>query len=111
MNSNLLTFKPVVICLFLSASCGQSGQNNRQADGVISQAFLQEVVTTKAVLQPFQKELSLTGKVTADPNKIITYSPLVSGVIVKSYFTLGDRVRRGETMVDIRSSELSGLQS
>lgn len=99
------------IALLFLVACGQSGQNNQQAEGTISKEFLQEVVTTKAALKQLQKELTLTGKVTADPDKTISYSPLVSGVIVKSYFTLGDRVNKGQTMLDIRSSELSSLQS
>ena len=98
------------VFLFLVA-CGQNGQNTRQSEGVIAEAFLKEVVTAKVIMQPPQKEFALTGKVTADPDRTISYSPLVSGVIVKNYFTLGDRVGKGQTMLEIRSSELSSLQS
>jgi cobalt-zinc-cadmium efflux system membrane fusion protein len=96
--------------LFLIA-CGNNKQAEQTVEGVIAEAFLKEVVTAKVVMQQPQKELSLTGKVTADPDRTISYSPLVSGVIVKSYFTLGDRVGKGQAMLDIRSSELSSLQS
>jgi cobalt-zinc-cadmium efflux system membrane fusion protein len=96
--------------LFLIA-CGHREPNNQQTEGAIAEAFLKEVVTAKVVMQQPQKEFTLTGKVTADPDRTISYSPLVSGVIVKSYFTLGDRVGKGQTMLDIRSSELSALQS
>jgi cobalt-zinc-cadmium efflux system membrane fusion protein len=96
--------------LFLTA-CGQRGQNNTSTEGVIPEAFLKEVVTVKASLQQLQKEFMLTGKVTADPNKTINYSSLISGIVVKSYFTLGDRVSKGQAMIDIRSAELSSLQS
>ena len=96
--------------LFLTA-CGQSAPNNPQTKEVISKTCLQEVVTAKAVFAPLQKELTLTGKVTADPNKTVSYTPLVSGVIVKSYITLGDHVSKGQTILDIRSAELSALQA
>jgi len=96
--------------LFLIA-CGNNKQTNQRADGVIADEFLKEVVTAKAASKQLQKEFTLTGKVTADPDKTISYSTLVSGVIVKSYFSLGDRVSKGQTMLDIRSSELSSLQS
>jgi len=99
-----------IVLLFLIA-CGQNKQSNQPAEGVIAEAFLKEVVTVKAVTKQLQKEFTLTGKVTADPDRTISYSPLVSGVVVKSYFTLGDRVGKGQTMLDIRSSELSSLQS
>jgi len=101
---------PFIAILFLAA-CGESGQNNQHTENVISKDFLHEVVTAKAELIQLQKELTLTGKVTADPNRTICYSSLVSGVIVKSHFGLGDRVYRGQTMLDIRSSELSALQA
>jgi cobalt-zinc-cadmium efflux system membrane fusion protein len=96
--------------LFLFA-CGQGKHNNQQTEGVIAEAFLKEVVTAKAISKQFQKEFTLTGKVTADPDRTISHSSLVSGIIVKSYFTLGDRVNKEQTMLDIRSSELSSLQS
>lgn len=99
------------ITLLLLAACGKNGNDNRQTEGAISKEFLQEVVTAKAISKPLRKEFSLTGKVIADPNKTVSYSPLVSGVIVKSYFTLGDRVSAGQTMLDLRSQELSSLQS
>ena len=99
------------IALLFLAACGNNKQDNQQAEGAISNKFLQEVVTAKAVLKQVKKEFTLTGKVTSDPDKTISYSPLVSGVIVKSYFTLGDRVSKGQTLLDIRSTDLSSLQS
>jgi len=100
-----------LIAILLFAACGAREQNSQQQQSAISKDFIQEVLTAKANPIQLQKELTLTGKVTADPNKTISYSPLVSGVIVKSHFGLGDRVHRGQTMLDIRSSELSALQS
>ena len=52
--------------------------------------FLQEVLTAKAELKRLQKEFTLAGKVVVDSDRTISYSPLVSGVVVKSYFSLGD---------------------
>jgi cobalt-zinc-cadmium efflux system membrane fusion protein len=95
----------------LLIACGNNKQANQTAEGVIAEEFLKEVVTAKAALKQLQKEFTLTGKITADPDKTVSYSTLVSGVIVKSYFSLGDRVSKGQTMLDIRSSELSSLQS
>lgn len=103
--------KIVYLSLLLLASCGGNNQEKQSADGAVSDTFLQEVVSVKATVQQLQKEFTLSGKVTADPDRTISYSPLVSGVIVKSYFSLGDRVQKGQTMLDIRSAELSSLQS
>lgn len=96
--------------LFLVA-CGKQGNNNAIPQQGVDGNFLQEIATTKASVQQLQKEFTLAGKVTADPDRTISYTPLVSGVIAKSYFSLGDRVQKGQVMLDIRSAELSGLQS
>jgi cobalt-zinc-cadmium efflux system membrane fusion protein len=101
----------IISLLFLVVACGNNKQANQITEGVIAEEFLKEVVTEKVTLKQLQKEFTLTGKITADPDCTINYSPLVSGVIVKSYFTLGDRVKIGQPMLDIRSSELSALQS
>jgi cobalt-zinc-cadmium efflux system membrane fusion protein len=99
------------LCLLFLFACGNNEPTNQVPEGTISEAFLKDVITAKAESKYLQKEFKLTGKVTADIDRTINYSPLVSGVIVKSYFTLGDRVSKGQTMLDIRSAELSGLQS
>lgn len=69
------------------------------------------MLTAKAELKRLQKEFTLAGKVVVDSDRTISYSPLVSGVVVKSYFSLGDYAEKGKRMVDIRSVELSSLQS
>lgn len=104
--------KRIIYFLFLLlVGCTESNQSNQTTQGSISKDFLQEVATAKVEMKHLQKEFTLAGKVVADPDRTISYSPLVSGVIVKNYFTLGDRVNKGKTMVDIRSAELSSLQS
>jgi len=101
-----------IFCLmFFVVACGNNEQANQTTEVIISESFLKDVMTAKAELKYLQKEVTLTGKITTDPDKVINYFPLVSGIIVKSYFTLGDRVKKGQTMFDIRSVELSGLQS
>jgi cobalt-zinc-cadmium efflux system membrane fusion protein len=100
-----------IFCLLLLAACGENRQTDQIVEGVITEAFLKEVVSGKVTMQQLQKEFTFTGKVIADPDRTIRYSPLVSGVIVKSYFTFGAHVNKGETMLDMLSPELSSLQS
>lgn len=49
--------------------------------------------------------------VTADPDKTISYSPLINGIVEKTYFSLGDKVKKGQVLMDLRSPELSNLQA
>lgn len=72
---------------------------------------LPDISTTKAVLSNRQEELTLTGVVKTDPDKEIKYVPLISGVIDRVYFSLGDKVQKDRILLDIRSTELSTIQS
>ena len=111
MNYELRIKYIIIIGLLFLVACGNNKQVNQTAGGAVADEFLKEIVTAKVESKLLQKEFTLTGKVVADPDKTISYSALISGIIVKSYFSLGDRVKKGQTMIDIRSAELSGLQS
>lgn len=91
-------------------SCSGNKTENAENNG-INEAFLKNVKTVKVVSDNKKKELILTGKVEYDPDKIINYVPLMSGIIEKTYFSLGDKIQKGQPLLDIRSTELSTLQS
>lgn len=74
-------------------------------------AFVKNVKTVKAELSNRNADLTLNGKVEYNPDKVMNYTPLVSGVVTRTYFSLGDKIKRGQVLLDIRSSDLSELQS
>jgi cobalt-zinc-cadmium efflux system membrane fusion protein len=90
-------------------SCGNKKTEIAEKNGIINQAFLENVKTAKVVMSNRESELIMTGKVEYDPDKIISYVPLISGVIDRTYFSLGDKVQKGEPLFDMRSTELSAL--
>ena len=92
-------------------SCNNKKLENNNDQSVINQSFHEKIKTVKVVLSNQEQELILTGKVDYDPDKIINYIPLISGIIEKTYFSLGDKVQKGQPLLDIRSTELSALQS
>jgi len=96
----------VVIC---SCNSGKNAENTTKNG--ITQAFLEKVKTVKVVLSNQKQELILTGRVEYDPDKIISYVPLISGVIDRTHFSLGDKVQKGQALFDMRSTELSALLS
>jgi len=100
----------ISIVTVLSSCNSKSGQSGLENSG-INETFLKNVKTVKAVLNNRQQELILTGKVEYDPDKIISYVPLISGVIDRTYFSLGDKVQKGQPLFDMRSTELSALFS
>ena len=102
-------FSAIIILL---QSCSSGGKDNtKETANEINKSFLQHVKTENPTLSNQTRELILSGKVESDPDKVINYAPLISGVITHTYFSLGDKVNKGQTMLHIRSAELSTLQS
>jgi len=107
------TRKPsyLIFIAFFLCSCSQNVVQQSTTKETVSPSFLQNVQTTRAQLSRQEKELVLTGKVEFNPDKTIHYVPLISGVVDRVYFSLGDKVQQGQTLLDIRSTDLSALQS
>lgn len=102
----------VIGAIALTACSGGTGKNgNVENPAKINEAFLANVKTEKAGRSFQHEELTLTGKVEYDPDKLINYVSLVNGIADRTYFSLGDKVQKGQTLVDLRSPDLSSLQS
>ncbi len=96
----------------LAISCTSPAETDKAKDGgSVQGAFARNVKTTRSVISNQEKEMTLTGKVITDPDKTIKYMPLISGLIERTYFSLGDKVEKGQTLIDIRSTEVSALFS
>jgi cobalt-zinc-cadmium efflux system membrane fusion protein len=98
----------VIYLLFLLSAC-TGGRNSSPEQN--RKTFATEVKTEKTQTSSQEEELTLSGKVEYDPDRVIHYVPLVSGVIERTYFSLGDKVQKGQLMLDIQSAELSALWS
>jgi cobalt-zinc-cadmium efflux system membrane fusion protein len=100
------------IVMLLLQACGSQGNKDvREEGGVIKKEFMADIKTEKPELGNLEGELILSGKVECDPDKVVYYTPLISGVIERSYFSLGDKVRQGQALLDIRSADISAFQS
>ena len=101
----------IIISAIVLSSCNGKDRQKSEENNGINEAFLENVKTVKTVFSNRQHELILTGKVEYDPEKIISYVPLISGIIDRTYFSLGDKVQKGQPLFDMRSTELSALFS
>jgi len=77
----------------------------------IHPTFLQGIKTVKAAVTEQEEEIILTGKVEYDPEKVIRYTPLISGIVEQTYFFQGEKVIKGQTLMDIKSAEPGILQA
>jgi len=97
----------IIGTLVLFSCTEQKQENNAKKDN----SFFEGIKTTEVIQEKPKKEISFSGRVICNPDLTVSYSSLVSGVIERSYFTLGDYVNKGQVMLDMRSTELSSLQS
>ncbi len=67
---------------------------------------LEEVTTAQAAF-----ETELTGSVSYNQDNLYRYQSLVSGVVEKVYFNIGDYVHNGQVLAEIRTTELTEQKS
>lgn len=61
--------------------------------------------------QPFTETFTLTGNIAYDADNIVPFVSLVEGIITKTFFSLGDYVKKGQVLAEIKSTELNNLQA
>lgn len=55
------------------------------------------------------RKIRLSGKVTNNPNSLIHYVSPYSGTITRTYISIGDKVRKGQVLAEVQSSELNSM--
>jgi cobalt-zinc-cadmium efflux system membrane fusion protein len=109
---NIVSLLVITIVTLLLTSCvSQGNKDTGEESGTIKEAFINNVKTEKPTLSNQEQELILSGKVECDPDKVVYYTPLISGVIERSYFALGDKVTQGQVLLDVRSADISAYHS
>ncbi len=98
--------------LFLGIGCRQQEKMPPPLGPYCVGATLKEKISINTVAEePVTESRRLTGEVVYNPDKVLHYVTLVSGVITRTDFTLGDYVTKGQVLAGIKSAELSGLES
>lgn len=77
----------------------------------LSAEFKEQTDIKTVSKEPVTDGIHLTGTVESNPDKVVRFTSLVDGIISKTYFSLGDEVKKDQVLAELRSSELSGLQS
>lgn len=66
---------------------------------------------TPVIKENMVEGIHLTGSIDANPDKVVHFVSLVSGIISNTYFSLGDVVSKGQVLAEMQSTELVSLQS
>lgn len=114
MKTQLYFAGLLFISVFSLISC------NKKSEKETDQEKTQDCLTTQQFnnLKPIEVELSpvveklrLNGKIAYNPNALVNYVSLVSGVISHSYVSLGDKVQKGQVLAEIKSAELNQMKT
>ncbi|MEN7547256.1 efflux RND transporter periplasmic adaptor subunit [Rapidithrix thailandica] len=108
-------FLPLLLMLSLYACDQPQGKaliENQAGDNYcLEENFKEKITLDTARVHPVTEKIPLIGNVESNPDNVIHFISLVQGVIDNAYFSLGDRVTKGQLLAELRSPELSQLQS
>jgi cobalt-zinc-cadmium efflux system membrane fusion protein len=91
------------------AACQQEKTGTMESKQVcISDSLAKMVKIDTAKTTPMKDELSLSGEVSFDDNKVVKVFPFASGQVVDVKVSLGDKVSKGQTLAVIRSADVAG---
>ncbi|MCE7055444.1 efflux RND transporter periplasmic adaptor subunit [Algoriphagus sp. AGSA1] len=77
----------------------------------LNDTFKSKVGFYEVSLEPIVEKLHLTGSVETNPDHVLSFIPLVSGIITNTYFSIGDEVKKGQVLAELKSTELISMQS
>lgn len=101
---------PFCICLITGCGPKTPAADTKPSALVLSDEMLDSIVVDTVRYLPVRGEVSLTGKVTADGNKILKVYPTLSGYAEDVEVQLGDYVHKGQLLAVIHSGEIAGYQ-
>lgn len=100
----------LLINLLALKGCSEKILEVQDADGYCLNEFMERKITIDSASNiPVIETLALTGKVEYNADKVVNFVSLVGGVITNTYFSIGDEVKKGQLLAEIKSTELSSL--
>jgi len=101
----------LLICLQACTSSTDQPTDLKQQPFCLDDQFKKNIRLLTVQEQAIVETIHLTGSVESNPDKTVHFVSLVTGVVVHAPFSLGDYVKKGQTLIDLRSTELSNLQA
>jgi len=94
------------------ASCHEEPKAAPKIDKVcISDSMQKLIKLDTAMISNINDQLSLSGEVSFDENKVIKVYPFSSGKVLEVKVSLGDKVQKGQVLATIRSADIAGNYS
>jgi membrane fusion protein, heavy metal efflux system len=104
---NILPF--ISAALLLNFFGCKTNIENAASDPPVISDSLARIITIDTVKNEYiEDQLSLSGEVSYDDNKVVKIFPNVSGQVTSVHVSLGDKVSRGQTLAVINSADVAG---
>ncbi|TPG38459.1 efflux RND transporter periplasmic adaptor subunit [Flavobacterium pectinovorum] len=102
-----------ILGLMLVYGCGKKEEIKATKD---EKFCIDKALKQKITIEPIQKRtvtesINLTGNITYNNDHVVQFNSLVEGIITKTTFSLGDYVKKGQVLAEIKSTELNSMQS
>ncbi|WP_207492489.1 efflux RND transporter periplasmic adaptor subunit [Aridibaculum aurantiacum] len=104
----------LMLLTLLISSCKQNEKQalaSQPSDFCLDDQLQKDLNIVQPGKKTIEEPISLTGAVEANPDKVVHFTSLVNGIVSATYFSLGDKVTKGQVLAELRSTELSSLQS
>ncbi len=113
MISKYYTFSALLFALISFSSCKQKNDNETTIanDYCIPEEFSKDLTFEKVAIRPIQRSIILTGTIEYNKDKTLPFFSLVEGVVVSTHFNLGDYVKKGQLLAEIKSTELNEFKT
>ncbi|NIG54623.1 efflux RND transporter periplasmic adaptor subunit [Chitinophaga sp. Cy-1792] len=102
------TVSIIAISGFLS-SCGSKPAPEQQPVWALNDSMIHTLVIDTAATESVENQISLTGKISANEDKMARIFPMVSGIVKDVRVQAGDYVKAGQTLAIIKSPEMAGF--
>lgn len=101
-----------VLAGFLLTACTSAVEEPEPFEAYcIPQDFRDRIKIETISSGPVRQDVQLMGSVETNPDKVVNYVSLVKGVVENVNFSLGDVVRKGQVLAELKSSDLTSMQS
>lgn len=108
---NLLSISCLVVLLSLFGCKEKTITDTTKKPFCLTDSLKKKIVVDGLKKQFISEHFTLTGNVSYNPDKTVHFISLVDGVITTIHFTLGDYVKKGQILAEIKSVELNELDS
>ena len=94
-------------------SCGKAPEEvkDKPTSFCLNEKFKSKVGIYEVNEQAIVEKLHLTGSVESNPDHVLSFISLVSGIITHTHFSIGDEVKKGQVLAELKSTELTSMQS